>query len=126
MGGGSMGGGSLGGGAWGVGAWGVGAWGVGAWGVGAWGGGGSMGGGSMGGGSLGGGSMGGGSMGGGAWRVEHVGLGWEHWCWGCAGGMVHELSLSSSVSPLGRKNVHGALANVHEWSPSLLSPLSNR
>ena len=28
---------------------------------------------------------------------------------------------SLSVSPR-RKNVHGALANVHEWSPSLLSP----
>ena len=29
--------------------------------------------------------------------------------------------MSLSVSPR-RKNVHGALANVHEWSPSLLSP----
>ena len=34
---------------------------------------------------------------------------------------VHELSLTLSVSPPSRKNVHGALANVHEWSPSLLS-----
>ena len=31
------------------------------------------------------------------------------------------LSPSLSVSPR-RKNVQGALANVHEWSPSLLSP----
>ena len=31
------------------------------------------------------------------------------------------LSPSLSVAPR-RKNVHGALANVHEWSPSLLSP----
>ena len=31
------------------------------------------------------------------------------------------LSPSLSVSPR-RKNVHDALANVHEWSPSLLSP----
>ena len=29
------------------------------------------------------------------------------------------LSPSLSASPR-RKNVHGALANVHEWSPSLL------
>ena len=26
------------------------------------------------------------------------------------------------MSPPRRKNVHGALANVHEWSPSLLLP----
>ena len=32
------------------------------------------------------------------------------------------MSPSLSVSPLRRKNVHGALVNVHEWSPSLLSP----
>ena len=35
---------------------------------------------------------------------------------------VHEWSPSLSVSPPRMKNVHGALANVHEWSPSLLSP----
>ena len=34
---------------------------------------------------------------------------------------MHELSLPLSVSPR-RKNFHDALANVHEWSPSLLSP----
>ena len=34
---------------------------------------------------------------------------------------VKALSPSLSVSPR-RKNGHGALANVHEWSPSLLSP----
>ena len=35
---------------------------------------------------------------------------------------VYSLAATSlSVSPR-RKNVHGALANVHEWSPSLLSP----
>ena len=114
MGGGSLWGGSMGVGAWGVGAWGVGAWGVGAWGVGAWGwehGGWELG-------SMGGGSMGGGSTG--------VGLGWEHWCWGCGGGMVHELSPSLSVSPPRRKNVHGALANVHKWSPSFVEQVAKQ
>ena len=40
----------------------------------------------------------------------------------CALANVHEWSPSLSVLPPRMKNVHGALANVHEWSLSLLSP----